>query len=117
MVHTTLSEVKHIAKSEILKVLRAKVKGQGALEILKVLRAQVKGQGTLIILKIVKTPGQNTGNTNIIACTNNLGQRTRQQLLYDLKNQSQETGNNTSIFGKQGTTDMTSCNGQKKKVR
>ena len=106
MVHTTLSELIHIAQIEILKVLRAQVKGQGALEILKVLRAQVKGwgaleilktqvkgQGILIILESVKIPGQKTGNTNINACTNSLDQRTR----HDLKNQLHETGNNTSI--------------------
>ena len=110
MVHTTLSEVIQIAQSEILKVLRAQVKRQGALEILKVLRAQVKGQGALEILKTqvkgqgiltilesVKILGQKTGNTNINACTNSLGQRTRQQSPYDLKNQSHETGNNTNI--------------------
>ena len=51
MVHTTLSKVIQIAQSETLKVLRAQVKGQGALEILKVLRAKVKGQGALETLK------------------------------------------------------------------
>ena len=34
--------------------------------------------------------GQRTGNTNIVTFTNNLGQRTRQQLPYNLENQSQE---------------------------
>ena len=75
MIHTTLSEVKHIAQSERLKVLRAQVKGQGTLEILKVLRAQVKGQGTLIILKIVKILGQKTRNTNNITYTNSPGEK------------------------------------------
>ena len=110
MVHTTLSKVIQTAQSEILKVLRAQVKGQRTLEILKVLRAQIKGQGTLEILKVlksqvkeqgalekVKIPGQRTGNIDINAFTNSLGQRTRQQSQYDLKNQLQETGNNNSI--------------------
>ena len=51
----------------------------------------------LKILKVLKTPGQKTANTDNIKCTNSLGQMTGQQSPYNLKNQSQETGNNTNI--------------------
>ena len=84
MVHTILSKVKHVAQSEKSEYIIS-------------LRTQVKGQGTLIIWKIVVILGQRTGNINNIASTNSPGQKTGQILSYNLKNQSQETGCNTSI--------------------
>ena len=66
MVHTTLSEVIQIAQSEILKVLRAQVKRQGALEILKVLRAQVKRQRALEILQVLRAQVKGQGALEIL---------------------------------------------------
>ena len=90
MIHTTLSQVKH-SKAQSKLVIKSGIENITSIE--------NPGQrtGNIENIESIETPGQKTGNTNNIECTNSLGQRTGQQPLYNLKNQSQETGNNTSI--------------------
>ena len=83
MVHTTLSQVKHTAQSEI--------------EYIEIIENPGQRTGNIGNIESIEILGQKTGNIDNIECINSLGQRTGQQLPYDLKNQSQETGNNTSI--------------------
>ena len=80
MIHTTLSQGKHLKAWSIESIENP---GQRT--------------GSIGNIESIEIPGQKTGNTNNIENTNSLGQRTGQQTVYDLKNQSQENGNNTSI--------------------
>ena len=83
MVHTTLSQVKHTAQSEIGNIQSIENPGERT--------------GNIENIESIKILGQKTWNTDNIECTDSLGQRTGQQSPYNLRNQLQETGNNTSI--------------------
>ena len=58
---------------------------------------KVKSKKGKTKLKSCKIPGQRTGNISNIGNIISPGERIEQIVLYNLNNQSQETGDNTSI--------------------
>ena len=99
MFHTTLSKGKHIAlRKKKRYIIRAQVKGTGKY---CVIRAQVKGTGKYCVIRaqvkgtgVCYRPRSKDRVTNHCMYTNQPRSTDR---VYNLKNQSHKTGNNTSI--------------------